>query len=436
MSTECDNGAICHSKAFCPTMTMHRLVALLGVFWFCGTTAIAEDLVSREVTQLDPELAPHAGHLPGVSIAEGVSQITGVAVSPLLGVSAIGAWKYVQTPEHQRHLLPWYCNPWAWGTGLTLLGLCFLKDFLGTAAPPLVKKPLDFAELFENKASALVASAAFVPLVAAAIAQVDAIPLQQTSTIRPADMGFAAMGISWAGLALWVPLALLVFAVVWLSCHAINVLVALSPFGIVDAGLKLVKLVLLTSVTGAALIHPMLGLVVCLPLILVAALVCGWAFRLTVFGTVFGWDFLSSRRAEPQELEHGIRSFNARRLGKVPTRTYGELRVASDGTRVFRHRPWLVLPAREVAVEVTLDGLTKGLLHPTVTQTSSEGKRQAAFILPPRYRHCVEDISRCFGIQDIADSTLLRGLKAMRHWLVEILSVGRNLMERGQASLR
>ena len=383
---------------------------------------------------------PEDARLPGVGLAEFVSQTTGVAVSPLLGVCGIGVWKWFNTPAELRDSLPWYCSPWAWGTGWTLLALCFLKDFLGTAAPPLVKKPLDFLELFENKASAIVASTAFLPLLMVAAAHVDAIqPQPTTSMTPPAALGLAVVQApavtdsSWSQLALYVPLGLIIFAVVWLSCHALNVLIALSPFGIVDAGLKLAKLVLISVITGVSMIHPLLGLAVCVPLIVIATLVSGWAFRMTVFGTIFGWDFLTGRKAREEDVSEGVKSFNARKLGAVPPRTWGELRTDDAGAQVFRYRPWLVLPRREAVVEGRVDGLTKGLLHPTMTRQDEAGKAQSAFILPPRYRACVQEISRRFGIQDIADSTLLRGLKAMRHWLVEMLSVGKNLVERGVA---
>ena len=45
--------------------------------------------------------------LPGVSLSQGISEITGVAISPLMGVSAVGAWTYYKTEPHLRHRLPW-----------------------------------------------------------------------------------------------------------------------------------------------------------------------------------------------------------------------------------------------------------------------------------------------------------------------------------------
>src|SRR5262249_31281220 len=102
--------------------------------------------------------APAAKSTPGLEAAQALSTITGVAISPLLGVSAVGAWKYFKTPAERRGKLPWFAQPWFWGTGLFLVALVFLKDVIGTGMPPALKKPFDVAEAFENKISALLAA--------------------------------------------------------------------------------------------------------------------------------------------------------------------------------------------------------------------------------------------------------------------------------------
>ena len=53
---------------------------------------------------------------------------------------------------------------------------------------------------------------------------------------------------------------------------------------------------LLGLVTVTATLNPWLGALLSVVVIVVAYLVAGWAFRLTVFGSVFCWDFLSGRR--------------------------------------------------------------------------------------------------------------------------------------------
>ncbi len=66
------------------------------------------------------------------------------------------------------------------------------------------------------------------------------------------------------------------------------------------------------------------------------------------------------------------------------------------------------------------------LIYPSLTRDDSSGKSKTSFVLLPRYRDCVSRITEHFGITKVTDSTLLRGFKAMRNWLVEALSFGRS----------
>lgn len=405
-------------------------IALLGVLalgLISVSSGFAQEVKPATATeQLRADLL-----LPGASLADGISEITGVAISPLLGVSVIGAWTYFHTPWDLRHRLPWYCHPYAWGIGLTLIGLTFLKDFLGAAAPALVKKPLDFAELFEDKLSALVTSTAFVPLVALAMAQADRIQqsaLSGTAMIPMAGIIDASAHTPWIS----IPVAVVAFVIVWLSSHAINVLIALSPFGIVDAGLKLTKLALITLVAGSAWLHPYAGAAVSLLLIGIAALTAGWSFRLTIFGTVMGRDFLLMKTAVKTDIENeGVKGFLARRTDGVPVRTFGKLVTAGPvGTTLFVYKPWLLLPARRLPIAQDGMVLCKGILHPSVAhRPDAAAKCRSSLILLPRYRKLEADIAARFGAQEVLDSALMRGFKAIRQWLVDILSVGRNVVE-------
>lgn len=388
------------------------------------------------------EPAPSAGAqlkesmlLPGVSLSQGISEITGVAISPLMGVSVMGVWTYYKTEPQLRHRLPWYCHPGVWGTGLALLSICFLKDFLGTAAPPLVKKPLDFLELFENKLSALVASVGFVPLVALAMAQFDKAQPQAINDLAGSGLATLPLAslIDFSVHTPWIsiPVALVAFAVVWLSSHAINVLIALSPFGIVDSGLKLIKLGLVALVAGATFIHPYAGAAVSLVLILIGLVFAGWSFRLTLFGTLMGRDFLFNKRATATDLDSGVRGFLARRTQGVPVRTLVRLKEDPSGRPVLSYHPWLILPERRIPLPQADHVICKGLIHPSLSQRDAapSASIRSALILLPRYRGVEDAIARRFGCQEVVDGALLRGFKAMRQWLVDMLSSGRKLVE-------
>lgn len=365
--------------------------------------------------------------LPGVDLAAGVTQLTGVAISPLLGVSAVGAWRYYHAPAVRRASLPWFCQPYVWGSGFCLLAVCFLKDLFGAAAPPLIKKPLDVVELFESKISAVVACSAFLPFVVSQMAQHTSAAqssISHSPELHLASMGLAS-GFGFDARFFTIPLAIVGFLVVWLACHAINVLIALCPFGFIDGMLKLAKAALLASVVAAAFISPFLGAAVSLVILFFAGLIAPWAFRLTVFGTLFGLDVMLPKRGRRLVRATEPHAFLARKVAAVPLRTFGRLTRGSKGEVKFAYRPWLILPERSITLPAGSVAVAKGILFPSLLHASDEKKRRAILIIfLPRYRAHEHLIASHFEILDFEESPIVKGIRAMRIWLAETFSFG------------
>ena len=409
-----------------------KLAALiLGLFALLAS-AFAVSLEPTTRDPASPVYSHHTGYeLPGVALAESLSQITGTAISPLLGVSSVGAWRYYKTPEAVRHELPWFCHPAAWSVGFVILGLCFLKDVFGTASPTMLKKPFDLAELFENKLSAIVAGSAFVPIIAAELARHsrEAGPSAALlSEMHYAAMPFLTNASAWVATALTVTAAVVGFLLIFLSSHAINVLIALSPFTTVDAALKLVKAGLLSLVTATAFINPWLGAAVCFAILLVAGLVAPWAFRFTLFGTVFATDifrFRFLRRASRSDASQP-KSFTSRRFAGIPVRTLGRLMRNEEGQLIFRYRPWVILPKRNVALPDGSYALSKGLLCPDLLHCEDGGTTaRTLLMLLPRYSSQEDLIAERLSLTEVRDGGVLKGFKAIRNWFAEILGLGR-----------
>lgn len=346
---------------------------------------------------------------PGLAAAQALSTITGVAISPLLGVSGIGCWKYWRTPVEKRNGLPWYAQPWFWIPGLLLVGVVFVKDVSGTALPTALKKPLDVAELFENKISALIAAGFFVPLIASIFSD---LALETSWLSQP---GLAVLDPAVLLNIVTIPLAIAAFLVVWLVAHVINVLILISPFGTVDALLKAARLFLLSTVAATALAHPYAGALFSLVIIVVCWALSGWAMRLMVFGHVFAWDLLTMRhrRFKPETTQ--VRVFTARRLDEVAVRTYGTLERNDRGRLVVKHRPWLVLPERTLALPAGSYLMGRGLLYPEVVQAQGESTK-SMLTLPPRYLTHEEQIARIYGLSGVRDIGMMKGLKALWQW--------------------
>jgi len=303
-----------------------------------------------------------------------VSTVTGLAISPLLGMGAYGAYQWFTAKEGAaRAELPWYAQMEFWLPALLVVGACAAKDALGAVVSPGVKKPLDLIELVENKVSGLVAAGAVAPLVMAAGADLD---------------------FSWPLTGLAIPFGLAVFALVWMASHAINVLILLSPWGAIDAALKGARTALLALLTLTAAINPWAGAALSVVVIVVAYCVAGWAFRLTVFGSVFCWDFFTrrSRRCSPRENDNRV--FAGGNLPGVPVRTYGRLVQRTAGGLEFFYRPRLWRPGRSAKVPVEKAALAvgKGLFFSSVTADGAG----TLFLLPPRYRGHEEVLARAY----------------------------------------
>jgi hypothetical protein len=308
-----------------------------------------------------------------------------------------------------------------WLPALLLVGLCAAKDTLGATLPPGWKKPLDVLETLENKFSGLVAAGAVVPFAMDAMGKLlfgGGEATAHTATLAAhgfATVDLAAAQLSWLLDLLTVPFGIAVFVVVWLASHAINVLILLSPWGAIDAALKAARTALLGLITLTATMNPWLGAALSLVVIVVAFFVAGWAFRLTIFGSVFCWEFLTRRRNRftPAAEENAL--FAGAHFPGVPVRTFGRLRRTAAGGLEFVYRPWLVFAARTAPVPLAPAelGVARGFFFSDLE--TPEGR--TFFTLPPRYRgHEAELVRRC-GFGGVREAGLRKAWGALREML-------------------
>lgn len=352
---------------------------------------------------------------PGSALATTVTAVTGMAISPLLGTGAYGAYQYVVakkngTPTEQ---LPWYAQWTFFVPALALVGACAAKDSLGAVLPPGWKKPLDVLETVENKATGLVAAGAIIPFTMDGLSKllVASAPAGDPglSTTGLAMIHVGAIDLSWLLNILTVPFGIAIFALVWMASHAINVLILLSPWGAIDAALKSGRTALLGLLTLTATLNPWVSAALSVILIIIAYFVAGWAFRLTVYGSIFCWDFFTLRRARYRVQPDANKVFAGGNLPDVPVRTYGRLRQ-TDTALVFAYKPWLVLPERTVTIAEKNLMVGKGLFFSTVIT----GRDETYFLLPPRYRGHEEELVKAYGWGGVHPAGLRKAWSVLR----------------------
>jgi hypothetical protein len=360
---------------------------------------------------IKPQAEAKTAPPPGVQIAQTLSTITGVAISPLLGVSAVGCYQYYKAAtDEQKAKLPWFANPLFWVPAFLVIGLCFLKDTAGIALPTVAKKPMDAIETIEHKISGLVATGAFVPIMVNIIHEANSTGGQPSASLS--SLGFAAMDFHWLYDVLVTPVAMIAFFIVFLASNAINILILLSPFTTVDSALKAFRTTILASVAGSAFINPWLGAAWALIILIISYFIAGWSFRLSHFGLVFIWEFFTGGkyRFKPDAKENKM--FLGRKTEKVPTRTFGRLSRNDQDELVFNYHPWLVLPRRTLILPAGTYETGRGLFYSEIVRVGGDSAR-TVFLLPPHYRGHEEEIAKIYHFAGARDV----GLRAAWAWV-------------------
>lgn len=371
-----------------------RMKRLFPLFLLSITLAL---MVAPFAWAAGPVKPAPADRSPVAPIAATISTVTGLAISPLLGTGAYGAYQWMAANETTRAALPWYAQWSFFGPALLIVGACAAKDAFGAVVPPGLKKPLDVLELVENKASGLVAAGAVVPFTMASLSKmmVGAKTAAAGAAVGSGGLAMVQVGaIDWSPVlnVLTIPFGIAMFAIVWMASHAINVLILLSPWGAIDAALKGLRTALLGLLTLSATINPWLGALLSLVVIVIAYLVAGWAFRLTVFGALFSWGYLTRRSGRFSPAENDNWMFAGGNLPAVPVRTYGRLVERTAGGLEFHYRPWLVMPVRTAKVPETTIAVGRGFFLSTIVAENDD----TLFLLPPRYRGHEDELVRIY----------------------------------------
>ncbi len=357
----------------------------------------------------------------GLEIAKTITLITGVAISPLLGVGAYGAWTWFGTPSEKKADLHWYSKPSFWVPALLIVAVVFLKDVGGAAIPDALKQPLDVIEAIESKVSGLVAAGAFIPIAANFLPTLGDTGAHQL--VAPGLM-FAAIDVNAILNFLLKPFAMIAFVIIWLAAHAINILILISPFSVVDLALKSIRMFILSLVVGTNFVNPTVGVVFAVGLLLFASLIAGWSFRAGWFGAVFCWDFFTRRhkRFTPDPKVNWM--FSAQSLSAVPIRTYGTLAREADGSLVFEYKPWLMMPPKRVKLAPGDYAVGRGLFLRRILRPADNDDSQEVFTLPPRYRGHEAAVTRIYGLGPEREIGLLRAIMSIWRCIKWLVGVG------------
>jgi hypothetical protein len=187
------------------------------------------------------------------------------------------------------------------------------------------------------------------------------------------------------------------------------VLALLSPIPLLDLFFKASRVAVFLAVGVLTVLNSRAALVISLVIIGVSLMCFWWAFRLAVFGSVFAWDILRSRvfglRRDPS-LDGEVLGFTAYAIGGLRKRSFGALRIASDGSLEFVHRPAGIGFRSAVRLQSPEKyEVGKGFIFPCVLAPEKTGKNyRFQFRLLPRYtgfEYEIRDLLRLGGVRDL-----------------------------------
>jgi hypothetical protein len=380
---------------------VRRSPPLLALALLVGAAIFLAPEAAAQTQSAAVAAAPAGRESDAAVISAGVAKTTGLAISPLLVLVALGWYDFLRVGgfDAAPGALPIHANPWILIPFTVILGCVIAKKFASPAVPLPIRKMLDAAEYVEAKFSALIAAGLLLPTIVGAMAAAaggDAPANTQVASLVPDPVIYALILVAVVG----------IFVSVWITFHVIDALIVLSPFAIVDAALVALRGSVLAILGLGLLISPFLGLALAVPLIVASVFFAGWCIRLDLFALVTAGDILFRRAADPYR---PARVFVAARGYGAPIRTMGHAVPSARGAR-FSYRPMFVFPRRTIDLPYSRPVLVRGAIWSTMRDDASG---RALFACPPRFNRVAASFAAHFGAVE-RDGFLRRGWRELR----------------------
>jgi hypothetical protein len=348
----------------------------------------------------------------GEQVCQRLSLAALTGKSPWLVMGAGGAYEYATARAGQP--VSFFGQPTVWGSILFLVVLVAFKDTVLTVFGPL-KVPLDaLAEVFHSAGGLLgvlyLGNVAF-----------DGWPawLPVPAFAAHGDLGLLALAVegpSWAEQLgqslLWLVMGTIHVAV-WIVFNSVEVVILLNPIPFVDTLLKGLRTSIIGAIALASEVHPVLGLLLALPIILGSFWLLPFALRFGYIGLIFTTDVLAGLIGWRGQPEPPLLAFAGLGCPGVRLYTPGRLERTAQGL-TFTYRPWFLLGQTTLVIPDTAT-LSTGIVSPVVRAAEQTWLR-----LPPRCCGAEQRLAERLQLGPVTDgslrSTLGQALRTFTGW--------------------
>lgn len=327
---------------------------------------------------------------------ENVVGVTATGLSPLMVLSVTGPVIYFLTEPDQRGELFFFYQPWFW----ILTGICSLivlfKDTILTFASYL-KTPLNILGAIFNFVGFLFGLRLIIYLLGADLGEDPSLTEKLLTYLTIAVM-------------------LSFYTAIWIFGNLVEVIILLSPFPLVDTALRILRISVVLVMYVLCWIHPALGLIFALPILLISALTMNRSLQALKLSLRIVWDLVAWRRYPLTPETTSLSAFTVISLPRTPWFTLGKLVKKESGWH-FRYRRFLIGPRVDIEVDLSNLQIAKGTLASLAAQKTERGS-QVILRFPPGYRGQEETLAKILEGEcvDWSAMTKIRDLWKNRRW--------------------
>ncbi|MBA2117326.1 hypothetical protein HOV93_45230 [Planctomycetes bacterium FF15] len=309
--------------------------------------------------------------------------ITATGLSPLMVLSIASPAVYLLTETDRREELIFLYQPWFFIPIILVTLLMAFKDTVLTFASYL-KMPLDILGILFHLIGFL---------------------LGFRLVYHFLDINLGAEGGP-LGTILTIGIIILMFAFytsVWVLSNVFEVLILINPFPLVDTFLRVSRIGVLLFMYAACWIHPALGGMIAIPILIVSLLTFERSLRTTLLGFRLAGDVILFRSDKVEQDRDRLTTF-ASIGGSLPWMTLGKL-VKKDETWTFAYRRFSIGPTHSIAIAPGPYVIAKGSLFPGLLTQTYKGT-QLIVRFPASYRGREEALATVFKTSEIQDFRL------------------------------
>jgi len=387
---------------------MKRFIVCISLFLIFFTSAsfvFAQDLdiMSRE----------EYSTINDISLS--LSQMTGMAINPLLVTTVFGIYKNIKAKPHEQ--IPWYYS----SKFLILCGLLStISLFLSFGnifnLPPQISS-------FVEQLNKIIGLAITTPIVLNIISPISTMLTNniQSALITNDIYIYASIisveffetlpGVIWNIITTLI--MFFIYVATWLVNFSFDTLIFLCPFGWIDSILKSIRATYFVLLVILTAIFPPLALIITIPVIVIAIILFGKSVRNLIMGLVLLKDFIIKKR-ETIINDKGIIAFSQKGLG-ITAKHMCRL-TKKDNKFIFEYKK-LFISKRVITVDNYDSVLKIGFINMTIY---NNGK--LICVLPPRYKELSMQIQTYLNINKIEENKIMKGIKGIIVWVKNIFS--------------